>query len=50
MEKHVGEGKPTRYIGISNFNVSMLNELLAVAKIKPMVSIRVFGCLVANIT
>lgn len=38
MEKFVGEpgsGKPTRFIGISNFNVSMIDELLAAATIKP---------------
>jgi diketogulonate reductase-like aldo/keto reductase len=38
MEKHVGPGKPTRFIGISNFNVSMLNELLAAATVKPLVT------------
>jgi diketogulonate reductase-like aldo/keto reductase len=38
MEKHVGPGKPTRFIGISNFNVSMLQELLKAATIKPLVS------------
>lgn len=40
MEKQVGEpgsGKPTRFIGISNFNVSMIEELLAAATIKPKV-------------
>jgi diketogulonate reductase-like aldo/keto reductase len=41
MEKHVGEtGKPTRYIGISNFNETMLDELLKAATIKPKVRIQ----------
>ena len=37
MEKYAGEGKLTRYIGISNFNVTQLDEVLAAATIKPKV-------------
>lgn len=37
MEKYAGEGKLTRYIGISNFNQTQLDELLAAATIVPKV-------------
>jgi len=37
MERLVGPNKPTRHIGISNFNITQIEELLRVARIKPFV-------------
>ncbi len=37
MEKLVTPGGPVRYIGVSNFSPKQMDELLATAKIKPVV-------------
>lgn len=37
MEKYAGEGKLTRFIGISNFNQTQVDDLLASATIMPKV-------------